>query len=355
MQLPGLLLPAEDERPPAESVAAESPSLLNSPRLFTATGIRVTPQVEWVEITVKSVINRVQGMPFKWSINPYRGCAHACVYCFARVTHWYLDQNGVSDWSSRIFVKVNAPEIIRKELARPAWRHEGVSIGTATDPYQPAEGAYRVTRRILEALRDFNTPVSIVTKSTMVIRDRDVLIDLARGPGAFVYFSMTTVDPALAREIEPDVPPPRRRLEAMKRLADSGVPVGVFLAPVLPGITDDEDHLGAVVRAAKHYGARSLGTNLLHLGDVVRDAYFQYLEHKRPDLIPEYEKLYRGRYAPHAYQQRVQEVVAALKRRAQFSERPRANPGRSDSAGPVPVRLNNGRPDSPEPKQQRLF
>ena len=180
------------------------PSAVASPRLFRATGRRVTPKAECVEIQVKSVLNRVQGMPFSWSINPYRGCAMSCVYCFARVTHWYLDQDGVNDWSSRIFVKVNAPEVLRQELGRPSWRREQVSIGTATDPYQPAEGAYRVTRRLLEALRDFNTPVAIVTKSTMILRDLDVLKALARGPGASVYFSITTVDPRLAREIEPN-------------------------------------------------------------------------------------------------------------------------------------------------------
>jgi DNA repair photolyase len=307
--------------------------------------MRPTPQGEWVEITVKSLLNRVQGMPFKWSINPYRGCAHACIYCFARITHWYLDQDGVNDWASRIFVKTNAPEVLRRELARPSWCRENVSIGTATDPYQPAEGSYRITRRILEALRDYETPVSLVTKSTMVIRDRDVLVDLARGPGAFVYFSITTVDPALAREIEPDVPPPPRRLDAMRRLADAGVPVGVLLAPVLPGITDDEDLLHAVVLAAKQHGARSLATGLLHLGDIVKDAFFEYLEHKHPDLVPEYERLYHGKYAPRAYQQRVQEVVAALKRRVAFTARePVAKRG--------PARCD---PSPPVARQQRLF
>jgi DNA repair photolyase len=313
-----------------------------SPRHFTTTGIRATPQVEWVEITVKSVLNRVEGMPFGWSINPYRGCGMGCVYCFARVTHWYLDQDGVNDWSSRIYVKVNAPEVLRRELARPSWTREQVALGTATDPYQPAEGAYRVTRRVLEALRDFATPASIVTKSTMILRDLDVLAQLARGPGTAVYFSITTVDPALAREIEPDVPPPARRLEVMRALAEAGVPVGVLLAPVLPGLTDHEDHLAAVVEAARDHGARSLGTMVLHLGPVVREAYVQYLEHKHPDLLPEYERLYRGKYAPRAYQQRVQEVVAALKRRLGFPER-------------APSRGAGARTPAPAPAQQRLL
>ncbi|TMI71554.1 MAG: radical SAM protein [Bacillati bacterium ANGP1] len=279
------------------------------PRLFKATGARVLPQVEWVEIQVKSVLNRVQGMSFKWSINPYRGCSHGCKFCYARLTHWYLDQDGVNSWSSRIFVKINAPEVLRRELAHHSWTREEVHLGTATDPYQPAEGSYKISGQILEAL----TPVNIVTRSTMVVRDVDLLTRLASGPGAMVCFSIATMDAAVAREIEPDVPPPLRRLEALRSLALAGVPVAVLLAPVIPGITDHPKQLAAVVMAAKDYGASSLWTNALHLGDITRQAFFQYLEHRRPELIPEYERMYRGKYAPSAYRRRVQEVVGALK------------------------------------------
>lgn len=299
--------------------AAEDRTHPLSPRLFQATGARVTPQVEWVEITVKSVLNRVKGMSFKWSINPYRGCSHGCKFCYARLTHWYLDQDGVNNWSSRIFAKVNAPEVLRQELARPSWQREEVHIGTATDPYQPAEGAYRLTRQILEALRDFRTPANIVTRSTMVVRDRDVLQQLTDGPGAVVCFSIATMDPAVAREIEPDVPPPQRRLDALHDLAQAGIPTGVLLAPVLPGITDRPDQLAAVVEAAKEYGASSLWSNALHLGDVTRQAFFEYLEHRRPELVPEYTQLYRGKYAPSDYRRRIQEVVATLKARSGFA------------------------------------
>ncbi len=238
--------------------------------------------------------------------------------CFARVTHWYLDQDGVNDWSSRIFVKVNLPTVLRKELARPSWRREEVNIGTATDPYQAAEGKYRLTRQILEALRDFDTPAALLTKSAMVVRDLDVLAQLARGPGATVCFSFTTVDEDIAKEVEPDVPPPMRRMEAMRALIDAGVGAGVILAPVLPGITDNEEQLTRVVQAAKDHGAQFLSANLLHLGDVVRQAYFKYLEEKHPELIPEYERLYPKRYAPRADQQRIRDMVAAIKARLNF-------------------------------------
>ncbi len=322
----GMVLSLRSPQPPTRGTF---PDVSPLSRPFWTDEIRSTPRVQWVEVQVKSVLNRVQGMPFRWSINPYRGCAHACIYCYARLTHRYLDLDGLRDWSSRIFVKVNAPEVLRRELARPAWRREQVHIGTATDPYQPAEGAYRITRRILEALRDADTPVALVTKSTMVVRDRDVLRELAEGPGALVMFSLTTVDPVLAREIEPDVPPPQRRLEAMRVLGEAGVATGVFLAPVLPGITDGEEHLAAVVAAARAYGASALFTNTLHLGEVAREAFFAYLEHKRPALVPEYERLYRGKYAPRATQQRIQAVVGALRARAGFAglpERPAPAP-----------------------------
>lgn len=310
----------------------ESPKSSLSPRLFHATGARVTSQAEWIEIKTKSVLNQVHGMSFKWSINPYRGCQHACPWCYARRTHWFLDQDGVEDWAKRIYVKVNAPEILRRELADQSWEREGVHIGTATDPYQPAEGTYRLTRQILEALSDFRTPATIVTRSSMIIRDCDVLRRLADGPGVMVCFSVATMDPALAREMEPNAPPPLRRMEALRSLREASIPAGIFLAPVLPGITDHPDQLSAVVEAAKTYGASSVWTNALHLGDVTRQSFFKYLEHRRPELVPQYTKLYRGKYAPLEYRHRVQEVVATLKERVGF--RPPSAPRRPDPPEP---------------------
>ncbi|MGH2348818.1 MAG: radical SAM protein, partial [bacterium] len=242
---------------------------------------------------------------------------------------------------SRIFVKVNAPAVLRRELSRSTWTREEVHVGTATDPYQPAEGAYRITRQILQALHEYETPASIVTRSTMILRDKDILRELAAGPGATVCFSITTVDPDLTRELEPNAPPPQRRLEVMRELADAGIDTAVLLAPVLPGITDDAKNLDAVVRAARRYGAGALWTNALHLGDVTRQAFFDYLVKYRPALVPEYERLYRGKYAPASYRRKVHDVVAALKRRAGFS------------TAPPPDGLPAG--DSSEPQQLHLF
>src|SRR5829696_7528426 len=192
----------------------------------------------YTEIQCKTAINRVSGMPFRWSLNPYRGCTHSCHYCYARLSHTYLGFDADEDFETKIIVKSNMPEVVRQELGRRSWTRERVAIGTATDAYQPCEGRYRLTRRCLEALRDADTPVSIVTKSTLILRDRDLLKQLANGPGATVYFTITTLDPDLWRLLEPGTPPPLKRLQVMQRLADAGVPCGVFLAPILPGITD---------------------------------------------------------------------------------------------------------------------
>lgn len=261
-------------------------------------------------------------------------------FCYARRTHWFLDQDGVDGWGSRIFVKINAPEILRHELAQPSWTREEVQIGTATDPYQPAEGAYKITRQLLEILHEFSTPVALVTRSTMVVRDIDALHRLARGPGMRVCFSIATLDAQIASEIEPDVPPPARRLEALRTVSRAGIPTAVLLAPVLPGLTDAEGQLAEVVHAAKEHGASSLWTNALHLGEVTRDAFFGYLETRRPELLPQYERLYRGKYAPAQYREHVQRIVAEIKQRAGFPARERSQTKARPPVPKEPVQLH---------------
>lgn len=317
-------------------------SVALQPRLFKTTGVRVNPRVVWVEVEAKSVLNRVRGMPFQWSINPYRGCEHQCSFCYARRTHWFLDQDGVNNWGNRIFVKINAPEILRRELAHPSWAHEELEVGTATDPYQPAEGAYKITRRILEALRDYRTPVGLITRSSMIVRDLDVLRELARGPGVRVCFSVATMDERVAREIEPGAPAPVKRLEALRTLSRAGIPTVIMLAPVLPGITDDVRTLTEVVTAAREYGAASLATVTLHLGEITRDAFFEFLTHRYPQLVPEYRRLYRGKYAPPVYRRQVQRVVAAIQARVGLRSR------EIPAAGPATV-------TEQPPKQLELF
>lgn len=273
-----------------------------------------------VETPAKSVLNRVQGMPFHWSVNPYRGCYHGCVFCYARRSHSYLEEDGVERWGSRIFVKTNAPAVLRSELAKRSWRHETVAIGTVTDPYQPLEGRYRLTRAVLEALADYDTPASLITRSPLVVRDIDVLSRLAMKAGVSVTVSIATMDAALARQIEPTVAPPEKRLFAVRKLADAGLKVNVALAPVLPQITDTAENISAVVRAARDAGAASIWHNALHLHEITREAFFSYLRANRPDLVAHYASLYRGKYAPRevhaAIDERVHEAMQRAPRRA---------------------------------------
>lgn len=273
-----------------------------------------------VETPAKSVLNRVQGMPFHWSVNPYRGCYHGCVFCYARRSHSYLEEDGVERWGSRIFVKTNAPAVLRSELAKRSWRHETVAIGTVTDPYQPLEGRYRLTRAVLEALADYDTPASLITRSPLVVRDIDVLSRLAMKAGVSVTVSIATMDAGLARQIEPTVAPPEKRLFAVRKLADAGLKVNVALAPVLPQITDTAENISAVVRAARDAGAASIWHNALHLHEITREAFFSYLRANRPDLVAHYASLYRGKYAPRevhaAIDERVHEAMQRAPRRA---------------------------------------
>ncbi|MDB5094629.1 MAG: hypothetical protein JWO85_2730 [Candidatus Eremiobacteraeota bacterium] len=276
--------------------------------------------VRVVEVAAKSALNRVSRMGFRWSLNPYTGCAHQCVFCYARGTHAYRDLDGVREWGSALGVKVNIARVLRAELARPSWRPEEIAIGTATDPYQALEGRYRLMRGILAALRDARAPFHITTRSPLIVRDLDLLAACARRADVGVAVSIATLDERLAREIEPTVAPPRQRLRAVRALADAGIRVAVAVAPVLPGITDSPDALAAVVRAAADAGASHVWHGALNLGAVTRDAYFAFLSTSRPELVERYTRLFaRGRYAEPAYVREVAESVHAACRSTRFA------------------------------------
>lgn len=277
--------------------------------------------VEVREVRCKSALNRVQGMPFRWSLNPYRGCAHGCHYCYARATHAYLELDTDAGFSSILLAKVNVAAVLRRELSAPAWRREPVALGTATDPYQPIEGHYRLSRAVLRAMIDFRTPISIVTKGTLIWRDLDLLQALARHGRATVCMSVPTVDVAAWRATEPGTAPPAQRLKVVERLAAAGVCAGVAMAPLLPGITADEAHVAATVRAAADHGARFLWTGLLHLDRGVRGHYLGFLRAGYPDLLPGYAALYRGKYALPAYAARIAERGARHKALHDLGER----------------------------------
>ena len=257
--------------------------------------------LELLYVRARRAINRVpeqSRQPFRWTVNPYRGCSHACVYCFARPTHEYLGLGIGDDFDRRLVVKVNVAERVRAELASPRWAGESVALGTNTDPYQPAEKRFRLTRGVLEALADAGNPHSVLTKSPLILRDLDVLQAGATRAEVSAALSVGTLDRSVWRATEPRAPDPRRRLEAVARLNDAGVPCGVLIAPVLPDLSDDEEGLRAVVRAAVAAGATTIGAVLLHLRPGVRRHYLDWLERRRPDLAARHERRYRGAYAP---------------------------------------------------------
>ena len=273
-----------------------------------------------IELPCRTALNRVSGMPFRWSLNPYRGCTHSCHYCYARATHPYLGLNAGEDFETKIVVKTNMPKVLQLELGRRSWTRERVAIGTATDAYQPCEGPYRLTRRCLEALRDAATPVSIVTKSTLILRDLDLLAALAQGPGATVYFTITTVDREVWRLIEPGTPPPLKRLAVLQRLADAGIACGVFLAPILPGITDAAASIDAVAAAAKAHGAVSFGSAVLRLAPQVKEHYFAFVSETFPDLLPRYERAYAGTTIAPDYLVAIERRLARIRERYGFAQ-----------------------------------
>lgn len=222
-------------------------------RAFDTPGFR---GIEFIEVEARSVINQVKGdlLPFRWTVNPYRGCTHACSYCFARVTHTYLDMDAGRDFETKIVVKVNAAEVLRRQLAAKRWKGEGIAMGTGTDPYQRAEGRYELMRGILRALIDHRNPFSILTKGTLILRDLDLLVEACRTTEVATAFSIGTLDEDVWRRSEPGTPHPRKRIEAVAALNAAGVPCGVLVAPVLPGISDDPRQLREVVRAAIEIG-----------------------------------------------------------------------------------------------------
>ncbi len=265
------------------------------------------------EVEAKSIINRVpesSRMPFRWTVNPYRGCAHACAYCFARPTHEYLGLGAGRDFEREIVVKVNAPERLRAELRRPRWQHEHVALGTNTDPYQWVEGRYELMRGIWEAFRDAANPCSVLTKSPLLLRDLDLMRELTAVTDFSAALSIPTVDPAAWRASEPRSPNPLARLQAVADLRSAGIRTGVLIAPLMPGVNDAPDQVRAVVRLATEAGADYITGIGLHLRPGVREVFMEWLAEHRPDLVERYERLYgHGAYLPVDERRRLAELL----------------------------------------------
>ena len=285
--------------------------------------------VEYHELRAKSLVNRLNGrpMPFGWTVNPFRGCEMGCHYCYARYTHEFLGHNDPATFERRIYVKLSDRESLRRQLVRAARSGSLVALGTATDPYQPAEGKFEVTRRLLEAARDVpGVRLSITTKSTLVARDAALLAELAKRGELSVNFSIVTVDATLARRLEPRAPRPDLRFDAMRALAGAGVETRLFIMPVLPLITDGEENLAALVRAGRAAGAAMAESNVLFLRSGTRETFFAFLRAEFPALVTEYERLYaRGAYAPASYVAEIEARVKRLGAAAGFPTRRRAD------------------------------
>jgi DNA repair photolyase len=333
-----------DQQPGAGSAA---PALFERDaiaRTFDTPGFR---GMTFYEIHARSIINQVppaSRMAFRWTINPYRGCSHSCFYCFARNTHTYLDLDSGEDFNSRIVVKVNAPELARKELASPKWQGEHVAMGTNVDCYQRAEGRYRLMPGIIAALRDAANPFSILTKGTLILRDLDLLAESAEVTDVGLNVSVGFVDKEISRSVEPGTPSPERRLGVCAALAERGLRCGVLMGPVLPFLTDSPAQLEATVRLVAEARAAHVTPIVLHLRPGAREWYLRWLGENFPELVRPYLSMYgRGAYAPKAYQQQIAEQIKELAERYGV--------GRASPAGARRIERREGRPaQQPAPR-----
>lgn len=283
-------------------------------------GVGEYRSMEFLHVNARRLINRVPPqsvVPFRYTINAYRGCSHACTYCFARPTHEYLGLGMGEDFERRIVVKVNAVERVEAELRSPRWRGDHVAMGTNTDPYQKAEAKYHLTRGIVQALGRHANPFSILTKSTLVLRDLDVLLAAAERTDVRLAFSIGALDRDVWRLTEPGTPPPEKRVEAVRKLNDAGIPCSVLVAPLLPGLSDRDDQIEAVAKACAAAGAVSITPIALHLRPGVREHYMAWLQQARPDLVSLHERRFgRRSYQPDVEQRRIRDIVdAALGKR----------------------------------------
>ena len=281
------------------------------------------------EVSCRSALNPVKGMPFNWTLNPYRGCTHACHYCFARRYQTQFELGPDDHFSSVIFVKVNLAEVLQRELDKPSWARELVAVGTATDPYQPIEGHYKLTRRALQALRAGRTPVGLVTKGPMVVRDADVLADIGASSGCTVYLSVPSIADEAWRALEPGTAHPLQRLRAVRQLREAGVNAGVLMAPLVPGFTTHPAKLEATVKAIADHGAAFVGANVMFLKGGTRDHFMGFLAREYPQMVEGYDRLYAGAYAKPDYIAGVRGMISALQQKYDVA------PRRTQGSAPV--------------------
>jgi DNA repair photolyase len=277
----------------------------------------------------KSALNAVRGMPFNWSLNPYMGCTHKCTFCYVRHFEQRAERPSGERYGQSIRVKTNVAEVLRRELARASWEGESVALGTATDPYQPVEGRFHLTLGCLEELTRAHNPFSIVTRGPLIVRDLDVLAEASSRAEVAVYFSIPTLDERVWRTTEPGTAPPRSRLEAVRRLSQAGIDVGVGIAPILPGLSDGAEQLEAVVKEARAAGARGIWASVVHLRPAVKEHFLEALAEDWPEEVERYEALFATRaYLPSEVTKPIVERVRALTREtpSAYRRKPRERP-----------------------------
>lgn len=280
---------------------------------------RRADHARYVDVDVRSALTECKGMPFRWALNPYRGCTHACEYCYARKYQRHLEMGAGDDFSSVILVKRNLAAVLRRELTRPSWARESVAIGTATDPYQPIEGEARLTRAAIDVFVATNTPFSITTKGPMVVRDVDLLAQAAAGAGAKVFMSVPSTDETAWSKLEPGTAPPAQRLRAARLLRDRGVDARVLMMPLVPGITTPRRVVERTLRDVAAAGVPLAGTCVAHLEAGVRDHFLAFLGRDYPELVPRYQRLYQGSYARKTYTEQVSAMIKELRTRVGLS------------------------------------
>lgn len=303
------------------------------------------------EVLAKSALNKVpqsSSMPFSWTVNPYRGCSHACVYCFARNTHRYLDLDSGTDFDRQVVVKINIADVLAAELARPKWARDHVALGTNTDPYQRAEGRYSLMPGIISALAEQSTPMSILTKGTLLRRDLPLLARVAEDAPVEISMSIAVHDDALQQSLEPGTPTTKARLATVRAAAELGFDVTVFMMPIMPKLTDSRDHLESALKAIKDAGAARVVYGALHLRPGAREWFFEWLERNRPELLPRYRRMYAGSsYASKEYRRWLSERINPLIDRYDLR-------GRSDDDYPATSRMRGRRESNRNPHQTNL-
>lgn len=321
-------------QPPLFPELTQAPTLrdvADAVRLAGLDGLPTTdPRADharYQEVRVRSALTSSKGMHFRWALNPYRGCTHACEYCYARKYQRHLELGAGDEFSSVIFVKTNLSEVLRRELGRVTWARDLVAVGTATDPYQPIEGHYRLTRSALAALVEARTPFSIVTKGPMVVRDVDILQDAGRWAGAQVFMSVPSVDEALWSRLEPGTASPAQRLRAIRQLADAGIDTGVLMMPLVPGLTTSRSSIERTMNAIAETGVRFVGANVARLDAGVREHFLAFLGRAFPHLVEGYERLYVRANPPGGYVGQVDDVVRTEAARSGVRRREGRRPG----------------------------